>query len=53
MYELNYNNQIYYVIYNSQIKNRLNLIFVNMLFIKNKLYKKYVDFDRNIYLIEK
>lgn len=52
MLDIEYNGNKYKLVVNSALFNRMNTLFVGFLFIENKRYKKYINCNKTIYLLE-
>lgn len=52
MVDFNYNGIDYKLVINSKIFNYVNVLFVGYLFIAGKKYKKYMNCNKQIYLVE-
>lgn len=52
MIDIEYRGNSYRLILNKNLFNCLNVLFVGYLFIENKRYKKYINCNKIIYLLE-
>lgn len=52
MVDIEYKGNNYRLILNKNLFNCLNVLFVGYLFIENKRYKKYINCNKIIYLLE-
>ena len=52
MIDIEYNGNKYRLILNKNLFNCLNVLFVGFLFIENKRYKKYINCNKTVYLLE-
>lgn len=52
MIDIEYKGINYRLILNKNLFNCLSVLFVGYLFIENKRYKKYVNYNKDFYLLE-
>lgn len=52
MLDIEYNGNKYKLVVNSALFNCMNTLFAGFLFIENKRYKKYINYNKIIYLLE-
>ena len=52
MLDFNYNGVSYTLVKNTALFNCINVLFAGIVYIENKRYKKYINCNNKIYLIE-